>query len=111
MWEQGSPGGGGLAIRYVVAVTSAPSGVFGIILPIESIVMNEWLRLLVASRLSPSGMSWIRERRLCAWPLALPCDEDSWMEESCALRRLDSSAARLRSSSAAFSAASLRCYW
>ena len=55
-------------IRYVVAATKAPSGVLGIRLPVESIVMNDVLRLLVASLLSRSAMSWIRERRLCAWP-------------------------------------------
>ena len=53
-----------MAIRYVVAATSAPSGVLGIMLPAESIDMKELPRSLVASRLSCSGMPLILDRVL-----------------------------------------------
>ena len=92
--------------RYVDAASMAAAGVLGTTLPCASNVMKEDSRLRVISLLELSSMR-LSLMTCLGFPLVgvRPVEFVPWVVDSMALRALDASAKRLRSSSAALSAA------
>ena len=99
---RGSPSGGCVSRRYVATASTAASGVLATMLPFSSNVMKDYSRFLVMFGLSSSFTRCSREAVLGFIELGVRPVEP-WVAESAALRRLEASAIRLRSSSRSLS--------